>query len=186
MGNMAAPRPDVRFTLEDYRALPEGSRVQLVGGELLVSPSPTRRHQLILIRLASALHAFVEARGLGQVLAAPMDVVLSDHDVPQPDIVFVSTARSAALVPEGVRGAPDLCVEILSPRSAAFDRGPKRKLYALHGVIEYWIVDGDANRIELYRLQEDPAAPRRTFEAAEKLETPILPGFEIDLAALFS
>lgn len=133
-----------------------------------------------------AIYSFVEPHRLGKVYASPIDVVLSDEDTPQPDLVHVSTARAPMLVPEGVRGGPDLCVEVLSPSTEKLDRGAKRVLYARHGVTEYWIVDPDANRVEIYRLQENPSIPERTLAAPESLTTRLFPGFSLQLADLFA
>jgi len=180
-------RPPVRFTYADYATLPEtGPRYQLIGGELIMSPAPSYRHQTILMRIAVALFNFVESQRLGVVRVAPLDVILSDEDALQPDAVYVSNARRAIIVREGLRGAPDLTVEILSKRTEGIDRVAKRSTYSRHGVTEYWIVDPEANTLELYRLQENPAAPMATFKASDTLTTQLLPGFSLPLADVFA
>lgn len=183
---MPSTRPPVRFTYAEYRTLPEGSRHQLIEGDLIVSPAPTRRHQNIVMRIAAALYNFIEARGLGEVLASPPDVIFSDEDVSQPDIVYVSKARTSILVAEGIRGGPDLCIEVLSERTQALDRGAKRVLYARHGVTEYWIVDPEADTLEVYRLQENAKDTVRAFGMADTLMTGLLPGFSLPLAGVFA
>lgn len=183
---MDSARPTVKFTYKEYCTLPEGARYQLVEGDLVMSPAPSRRHQEIVQRILFALYAFVQSKGWGKVYASPIDVILSDEDVPQPDIVYVSNSRSSILVPEGIRGGPDLCVEVLSPGSEKLDRGAKRLLYARHDVVEYWIVDPDANRVEVYRLQEDPSTPERALSSAETLTTRLLPGFSMILSEVFA
>ncbi len=176
----------LKYTYREYCTLPEGSRYQLIEGDLIVSPAPSRRHQEIVKRIFLALCTFVEPQRLGKVYASPIDLILSDEDTPQPDIVYVSKAHASMLVPEGIRGGPDLCVEVLSRGSEKLDRGAKRVLYARHGVTEYWIVDPDANRIEVYRLQKNPSDPARTFAAPEPLTTRLLAGFALDLAGVFA
>lgn len=183
---MEKARPPVKFSYEDYCTLPEGSRYQLIEGDLVMSPAPSRRHQRIVTDLTTALNLHVKAKGLGEVYGAPIDVKLSDEDVAQPDVVFVSKARASILVDEGIGGGPDLCVEVLSPGSEKLDRGAKRGLYARHGVEEYWIVDPDGDGIEIYRFQESTAAPVRTLTAQDRLETPLLPGFTLELSDLFA
>lgn len=184
---MTVVRPDIKFTYADYRTLPEtGPRYQLVDGELLMSPAPTVRHQKIVARILAALVVFVESRRLGVVLGSPVDVILSDADVIQPDIVYVSAAHSAIVAREGIRGGPDLCVEALSPTTAKLDGGLKKVLYARHGVTEYWIVDPDADRVDLYRLQENADAPVRTYGSSDVLTTALLPGFSLDLRGVFA
>lgn len=176
----------VRFTYGDYRLLPEnGKRYQLIDGDLRMTPSPTSWHQSVSGRLQFLLTQFLEQRGLGKVFDAPLDVILSDTDVVQPDLLFISTAHRDRIAPEGIQGAPDLVVEILSPSSRDLDLTVKRKLYARHGTIEYWIVDPDARAIALYRLQEAPDRPAATFHAGQTLQSPLLPGLNLVVDDVF-
>ena len=177
----------LQFTYSDYRSLPEnGKRYQLVDGDLLMmAPAPSYRHQAILRNLEYPLLQFVERNRLGTVLFAPLDVVLSDTDVVQPELLFLSTAHRDRIVTEGVRGAPDLVVEILSPSTRELDLTVKRKLYARYEIPEYWIVDPDAQTIAVYRLAEDPEKPLRTYQAGQSLQSPLLPGLMIPLNDVF-
>lgn len=179
-------RQALKYTYREYCSLPEGARYQLIEGDLIVSPAPSRRHQEIVKRILLAIFNFVEPGRFGKVYASPIDVILSEEDTPQPDLVYVSNERADRLVPEGVRGGPDLCIEVLSPATEKLDRGAKRVLYARHGVTEYWIVDAEANRIDIYRLQENPSAPERTLSAPESLTTRLFPGFSLNLTDLFA
>lgn len=180
-------RTDIRFTYAEYRTLPEtGPRYQLVDGGLLMSPAPNVRHQKIAARLFKALDRHADAGGLGIVLFAPLDVILSAEDVLQPDVVFISRGRMSIVAPEGIRGAPDLCVEILSPASRELDIGAKRILYARHGVVELWAVDPDANTVAVYRLQEDSRKPARQWARDETLTTGLLPGFSLPLPGVLA
>jgi Uma2 family endonuclease len=146
----------VALTYRDYAALPDdGRRYQILDGELFVTPAPGTRHQIISMRLSAQLHAHVTAHRLGMILAAPVDVILADTSIVQPDIVFVATDRQHLVSARGIEGAPTLAVEILSPTTSDVDRRRKRDLYARHGVTCYWIVDGDARAIEMYRLAGD-------------------------------
>jgi Uma2 family endonuclease len=175
-----------KFTYEDYAAMPNtGKRYQLVEGELIVSPSPTVRHQIVMMRIANALYNHVEAKRAGLLLAGPVDAILSDEDVYVPDIVFVSKARKKIIAPEGFRGAPDLCVEVLSPSNRRLDVKTKRANYAKFGVPELWIVDPDEDNIRLFRLQENPTTPQRVFEENDTLKTTLLPEFELKLGPVF-
>jgi Uma2 family endonuclease len=145
-----------RWTYAEFARLPsEGStRYEVVDGEVCVTPSPTSRHQGIAMRLSSLLHVFAESHGLGAVFPAPLDVLLGEGDYVQPDILFIRKGRRDLLTDRGVEGAPDLVVEILSPSTAARDRGIKLERYRLYGVPEYWIVDPDADTVEVWRLAE--------------------------------
>lgn len=146
----------VAVTYRDYAALPDdGRRYQVLDGELCVTPAPGTRHQIISANIFAALYAHVKARGLGLVLSAPTDVILSegsgDTSIVQPDILFIAADRLARISPRGIEGAPTLAVEILSPMTTELDRHGKRGLYARHGVPYYWIADGEARAIEMYR-----------------------------------
>lgn len=184
---MVATRTPVKFTYAEYRTLPDpGPRYQLIEGELVMSPSPNFRHQAVVANLFGALFAHVKALRLGVVACAPLDVILSEETVVQPDIVFVSLSRRSIIVTEGLRGAPDLCVEVLSGRTEDLDRGAKRLLYSRHGVIEYWITDPERNTVDVYRLQENPAIPVRTLGISDTLASSLLPGFSLALADVFA
>jgi Uma2 family endonuclease len=143
----------VVLNYRDYAALPnDGRRYEIHEGELSVTPAPGSKHQAVSMNLAAALHAHVRARGLGRVLAAPLDIILSDTTVVQPDIVFVATERAGQISERGIEGAPTLVIEILSPSTRETDRHTKTQLYARHRIPHYWIVDPDARVVEAYTL----------------------------------
>jgi Uma2 family endonuclease len=147
----------------DYAALPDdGRRYEIHDGELSVTPAPGTGHQGVSIALASALYTHVTERSLGRVFTAPIDVILSDTTIVQPDLVFIASNRSAIISARGIEGAPTLVVEILSPSTARIDRNRKLQLYARHGVPYYWIVDSDARSIDVYR------APAGIYTLAER------------------
>ncbi len=184
---MSPQRADIKTTYEQYRHLPEtGPRYQLIDGELIMSPAPTSRHQKIVLRIAAALLAFVERNRLGEVFCAPIDVILSGTDVLQPDILFVAEARRKTIAREGIVEAPDLCIEVLSESTRAVDLGAKKMLYAKHGVREFWAVDPEENWIEVYRLSEDASSPFLRLDASGTLTTDIIPGFSLELRAIFA
>jgi Uma2 family endonuclease len=184
---MITPNPAIKFTLEDYKHTPDDKRYELLDGELIMAPAPNLRHQRIDMNLGSLLHAFVKERGLGEVLSAPCDVVLSNTDVVQPDLLFVSREREHLLSGgENVRGAPDLVVEILSPATADRDRGYKRALYGRHGVMEYWLVDPTADTIWIHRQRAGVLTLTHTFGREQTLRSPLLAGLELDLDDVFS
>jgi Uma2 family endonuclease len=176
-----------RYTVDDYLAIPdEYPRYELLEGEMVEMVSPTSRHQRIAFRLARLLEAHCEAQRLGEVFIAPLDVILSRNVVVQPDILFISEARRAELIGERITGAPDLMVEILSPATSARDFNLKRKLYARHGVKEYWIVDPDDETIEVQRLQGNVFSTLALYEKGQTLSSPILEGLAMDVRPVFS
>ena len=161
---MATPQPVVKFTYEDYRTAPPDKRYELLDGDLTMVPAPNLRHQKVQFRLGRELGNFIVEHALGEFFYAPCDVVLSDTDVVQPDLLFVSREREHLLSGgENVRGAPDLVVEILSPATADRDRGYKRQLYGRHGVTEYWLVDPTAETVSIHRRRAGVLTVTRTF-----------------------
>ena len=183
---MLSPNPAVKFTYEDYQHTPEDKRYELLDGELVMVPAPNLEHQRIGIRLGVLLHGFVQERGLGEVFHAPCDVVLSNTDVVQPDLLFVSNERAHLLLGgDNVRGAPDLVVEILSPSTAGRDRTLKRALYAKYGVKEYWLVDSDARTATVLRLGEDAFEVEAIYGEGQTMTSPTLAGFSVGLKEIF-
>src|ERR1039457_1279813 len=131
------------ITRHDYEEMPAGPPYyQVIEGDLVMSPSPNIYHQAIVSRRCTLLLQFLEKRPLGEAFVAPLDVFLSEINVYQADVVFVSNQRRSILTEHGLEGAPDLAVEVLSPSTARFDKRSKRKVYARTGVRELWLVDG--------------------------------------------
>ena len=182
---MATQRTHLKFTYEDYKHTPDDKRYELLNGALIMAPAPRIAHQLAGGRLGSRLLIFVEANGLGWVLFAPTDVVLTDTDVVQPDLMFISNERAHIITEDNIRGAPDLVIEILSPSTAGRDRTVKRALYAKHGAKEYWQVDTDAKTIAVLLLGADGYELAGIYGAGQTLTSPTLPGFALDLAEVF-
>jgi Uma2 family endonuclease len=145
----------VVLTYRDYEALPaDGRRYELHDGELVVMAAPGTPHQRLVGRVCRLLQQHVEERQLGEVFVSPVDCILSDTTIVQPDLVYVESARSSLVSLHGIEGPPTLAVEILSRSTAQIDRGAKLQLYARHGISHYWIVDPDERRIEGYVLTE--------------------------------
>ncbi len=143
----------VILTYKDYEALPaDGRRYELHDGELSVTAAPAPRHQRTLRNLFRAIDAHVEARGLGEVLLSPIDLILSDTTVVQPDLVYLRLDQASAVTARGIEAPPALVVEVLSPGTTSIDRGVKLQLYARHAIPHYWIVDADRERVEAYEL----------------------------------
>ena len=177
------------ITYEDYCLIPDdGKRYEVIDGVLYMSPSPLFRHQHTLKRLLLLLDQHAVATNAGVVIPAPFDVVLSDHNVVQPDILFIAKDRLSILTERNVRGAPDLVAEILSEGHRRHDEIVKHKLYERYGVNEYWIVDPELERITVYRFRDGRfvRAAEASMEADEALETPLLPGFRTRPSELFS
>lgn len=178
----------IRLTYEDYALLPEdGRRHEIIDGDEVVSPSPNTRHQRLVFRLARLLDAHVRRHGLGEVFVAPYDVLLSEHDIVQPDVLFVAEARLDLVDEENLKGAPDLVAEVLSESTRRTDLLRKRRLYERAGVAEYWAVDPAIDQVQVFRPRGGvyERAAELSREAGDTLATPMLPGLAIPLAELF-
>ena len=150
-----------------------------------MAPSPDRFHQDILGNLHFMLRSHLEKHPSGSIHIAPSDVQLTDLNIYQPDLYYVSRKRRSILTDQGARGAPDLIVEILSPKTAKLDRGVKREIYARSGVEEMWIVDPAVKKVLVYRFATGIDVPVGTFGVRQKFESPLFPGLKIDLARVF-
>ena len=182
---MVTTKPTTQLTYEDYLETPDDERWELLNGELFMAPSPNMPHQIVNTRLGSWLLAFVEDRNLGNVISAPADVVLSDENVVQPDLLFVSREREHIITRPNIQGAPDLAVEIRSPSTDERDRTVKRKLYAEHGVKEYWLVDPDAMTVTVLVLGEGAFEEAGIYRKGQALSSPTLKGFSVNLDDIF-
>lgn len=178
---MAVREP--KLTYEDYLRFPDdGLHRELIDGQVHVTAAPSVRHQRLVLRIAFAIESHLRHVGGGEVFVAPFDVVLSDVDVVEPDVVYVSDADAGALTEANLRGAPTIAIEVLSdPRR---DRRLKRDLYERAGVAEYWIVDPEADRVEVHRREGERYVKPEILEPGETLTTAHLPRLSIDVAEL--
>ena len=175
----------VRFTYEDYLNTPEDKRYELLDGELIMVSSPSIPHQRTEMKLGIRLGGFVERHDLGEMFFAPTDVILSDTDVVQPDLLFVSHARASIIAHNAIHGAPDLVVEILSPSTARRDLTFKRRLYAKHGVKEYWQVNIDDRSVTVLSLGGNDYEVAAVYGSGETLTSPVLPGLALVIDEIF-
>jgi Uma2 family endonuclease len=153
---------------------PPGVRLELVNGEVAVSPSPIPAHAYTVLRLGALLLGHVERRKLGRVYP-DVDTIFGEHDVRRPDLLYFKTSRLHLIGKKAMEGPPDLCVEVLSPSSGTIDRRDKFKQYALGNVRFYWIVDPSNHLIEGHTLTQ------RNYKLsgkAKKSEIVTLPPFK--------
>jgi Uma2 family endonuclease len=173
------------LTYDDYAALPnDGKRYEILDGILYVTAAPSRNHQRVVLTLAMSLETHVRARNLGEVNIAPFDVILSDPNVVEPDIIFVATNRMSSFSNRGFEGAPTLVVEVLSPSTARVDQNTKLQIYARHGVPFYWIVDPEARVIDTYVLAESAYRTPQRF-AGSLVDLPPFSGLRLDPAVIW-
>ncbi len=180
---------NLKFTYEDYLGLPDdGNRHEIIDGEHFVTPAPLTKHQRISANLLGALHRHCSQTKAGVVLAAPTDVVFSETDVVQPDLLFIIKDRRHLVTREKIQAAPDLIIEILSESTKHRDERTKRKLYERFQVKEYWIIDPELETVKIFRLQDGRySAPEesRTKQGDSGLSPLVLPEFSIAIQDIF-
>ena len=185
---MASNSSSTKLTYEDYLTFPnDGRRHELVEGEHFVTPAPNTKHQRIVGRLFFELQTHLRAHPSGEVLLSPYDVVLSDLDVVEPDLVYVGRENQNRITEANLQGPPDLAVEVLSESNRRHDEVTKRKLYERAGVKEYWIVDPEIETVKVHRLTGGSLArvAESSREDGGRLDSPLLPGFSMELGTLF-
>ena len=174
-----------RATIEEFRALPESMQhIEYINGEIIMAPTPTVSHQAALGNIYYALRSFIRDKGLGQIFASPLDVILPTGEVVQPDVFFLTEEETArAMSAKRVQGAPSFLVEILSPGSIKHDKVTKRNLYEKNGVLEYWIVDLKAKSIAQLLLRKKHYALTELGEG-DVIRSSVLAGFEMRVGEL--
>ncbi len=177
--------PNKLYTYEDYLKINDDNQYELIGGELILVPSPKTSHQRISSKLYKILVNFIDENNLGELLYAPTDVFLSETEKPQPDILFISANRLDIITEDNIKGAPDLVIEILSPSTASRDKVKKSRLYYKYGVKEYWIVDPIAKAVQVFTPGEKNWNLFEAYDTDGILLSPLLPGLQINLVDVF-
>ncbi len=182
---MVQPTTRPPKTLEDYLALPDDVRAELIGGELYVMQAPSMDHQRVVLALVRALADHADGVDYGEVVVSPVDVFLPSGDIVQPDIVIVPNAQADLCQRNGIHGAPEVLIEVLSPTHSERDRIVKLRLYEQNGVAEYWMVDPETRSVEVFALEEGGFEPRGWFTQDARLASPALPDLELIVSRLF-
>lgn len=176
------------WTYEDWRNLPEdGSRYEVIDGNLFMSPPPSVGHQKASNSLAYLLTDYVYKHNLGHIFTAPVGVQLPNQPVPlQPDIVFIANRNEKIISSQYIEGVPDLVVEILSPSNWPYDRNEKFLTYQQAGVPEYWIVDYREKTVERFTLDEgEYLLWKGVRQVGDIVSSQVLPGLEIAVTNIF-
>jgi Uma2 family endonuclease len=177
-------RPRVSYA-DLERAPEDGRRYELYDGEVYVVPAPIPLHQVVQYNVAEALRAICHQHG-GFAVGSPIDIVLSEYDVVQPDVIFFVPSRAHLVdLHSAIRHAPDLCVEILSPSTEATDRGRKLQMFARYGVREYWIVDPVARSIEVHRLEAGSYVLAQRAWGDDEVRSQVLPESAVRAVSIF-
>ncbi len=186
---MGVTSPAVKLTYDDFVHFPDdGRRHELIDGEHFVTPSPNTKHQQTSGTLFFLIRTWLEEHPIGRIFSAPYDVVFSDFDIVEPDLLYLSNERAAQVItPLHAKGVPELVVEIASRGTRKRDETIKRRLYERVGVSEYWIVDPEIDVIRVHRRDGErfgrPVEVSR--EAGDVLTTTLLPGLDLPLARIF-
>jgi Uma2 family endonuclease len=163
----------------------DGRRYELYDGEVWEMPSPTLQHQGALMKILRLVDDYAE-RVDGRAVVAPFDIVFSEYDVVQPDVVYFNPLRAQLLKwTEVTRYRPDLCVEVLSPGTLRNDRGRKMQMFVRYGVPEYWILDPFARTIEMLLLQEQQYVVAASGGCQATLASPLQPDLSVTVARVF-
>ncbi len=177
----------IRFKATDIWDAPEDSyRYEVIDGELYVTPAPSWLHQRGSGALFGYLWQHIHPRGLGEVVSAPIGVILDDEAGVQPDLVYVSRERAQIITERGIEGAPDLVVEVLSPSTEARDRGIKMRRYAAAGIPHYWLLDPRSRTLEPYRLAETGYVSTGVYGPGSIFRPELFPGLEIPIDDLWA
>ena len=175
-----------QWTYQDYASLPEdGHRYEVVNGVLYMSPAPSMRHQRIVGRIFYYLAMHVDFPGLGQVYQAPTDVELRPGDVVQPDVFVVLNPHLDQTTPSRLIGAPDLVVEVASPSTARHDLSEKLSAYARAAVPEYWVVNPDAQTVEVLVCQNGDYCSLGLFASRATLPSQVVSDFPVSVEQFF-
>jgi len=174
------------FTYEDYLNLPDnGKRYEIINGELYMVPAPTLGHQDTIGEFHLTMGLFLRTNPIGKIYLAPTDIIFSEIDVLQPDLIFVSKEKFDILTRENIQGAPDLVIEVLSPGTEKRDRTIKLKAYSKFGVQEYWMANDIKAIVEVWRRRGKKLVLHTVLDRTQTLTTPLLPGLEISLEKIF-
>ncbi len=179
--------PQGQWTYEAYAAIPEnGKRYEVVRGVLYMAPAPGMKHQSIAGHIFYHLTTHVYYRKLGKTFFAPFDVQLNEKTIVQPDVLVILNAHRERITESRIIGAPDLVVEILSPKTASKDRHEKRAAYEQAGVPEYWLVDPETRSVELLVLKEGRYQNLGAFRGKERVPSRIVPELPVEVEQFFA
>jgi len=180
------PQPKL-LTYLDYVKLtpPDNGNFELLNGQIYFIASPKPSHQRISLRLSYFLAACVIPNNLGEIFTAPMDVVFTEYDTFQPDLLFITKEILNIIGENKIEGSPDLVVEILSPSNDANEMSYKRHIYESKGVKEYWLINVEKQMLTLYKQIDNELRWQKDIQKNEVLKSEIIQGFELELSNIF-
>lgn len=180
MADLTIPR---RATYEDYCHFPDDGKIyEILDGQIFMTPAPSPYHQYASKRLQRVLERYFEEQRDYVVFNAPIDVILANDDIAQPDLVVATRSQISR---RAIEGAPLLIVEVLSPSRPDYDRLTKARRYAVRGVVHFWIVDPDARTFECFQLREGAYQLDASAAGQAELSVPSFTELTVSLAGLW-
>jgi Uma2 family endonuclease len=171
----------------DYVVMPDvGEQYELIAGEIIIVPRPTTFHQDILSYLIERLGPLVRSKKFGKILPSPVNVFATEHDVYQPDLLFVRKDNLEIISMNGVHGAPDFVIEILSRSNAYYDLRQKKSVYEQIGIREYWIVDPMERSIDCYENSANGFTAFAAGKRTGRVCSVVIPEFCVEVEEVFS
>jgi Uma2 family endonuclease len=182
-----AVQPKTRINAADYYQLEEYEQhelIQLIDGEVIISVPPIPKHQAIVGEILFIFLTQAKKQG-GKAFTAPIEVYLDEHNIYEPDVLYLAPDTTCAVEQKRLTGAPDLVVEVLSPSTAKFDRQEKYKAYEKHGVREYWIVDAVHEVLEVWTLNNKEFIRQGAYGVDDTFQSQIL-GDSVQVKQIFN
>ena len=139
---------------EVWKSLPEGTLCQLINNQLIMSPAPQNVRQVILNEINVEISLYLRKNKRGEIRIAPYDVHFSEQNILQPDLLFIENTNLDKVQKDGLYGAPDLIIEILSPTTSKLDFKEKKSVYEKYGVSEYFIIDPESKSVDSFFLNK--------------------------------
>ncbi len=174
------------YTYDDFLTFPnDGTRYEIIKGEVCMSPSPSLFHQDIIGNLYKHISNYVQKNKLGKIYFAPTDVIFSMTSIAEPDILFVSSERQHILTKKNIIAAPDFVIEVLSQANQNYDEVKKKNLYEQFGVKEYWIVDPEKQTVQQFVLEKEKYSTGKIFSSKEKITSAVIKGLRISVKKIF-
>ena len=172
----SAIKPDRSYTVEEYKAWPDDTRWELIYGHAYaMSPAPRPPHQRIVLNVSAGLEQYLSGSPC-EPFIAPVDVYLAEDTVVQPDVIVV--CRPEAVTDEGIVGAPELVIEVLSDSTAYRDLNDKKALYETAGVSEYWIINPGIGSVMVWHREDAAFGPVREYRLGEAVRSSAVSGLE--------
>lgn len=180
-----------RITVQEFREMdfPENDPFiyELINGILMKKQAPTSKHQSSVVKIIHAFESIVQAQKNGFAFVSPIDVFFDNYNNTQPDVIFIVKERDFIIDPNnGIVGAPDLIVEVISPSSAKIDRVDKKAIYLKFGVKEYWVVDPIYRTVSVYSLTNDVYELKQELYDEGKIESSVLVDLNLDAQLIFA